>query len=84
MQACGLLGPRMDLDQRYPPEEGTPSASFAANCEFTYTLSLADREKDRGFIERIVSGKFHNQAVAGQLEVIHRSSACHWPLPDLC
>jgi myo-inositol 2-dehydrogenase/D-chiro-inositol 1-dehydrogenase len=40
-------------------------ASFAANGAFTDNLALADQEKDRGFIESIVSGKFHNQAAIG-------------------
>ena len=48
-----------------PPKQGTPSASFAANGAFTDNLVLADQEKDRGFIESIVSGKFHNQAALG-------------------
>ncbi len=45
-------------------QSGTPS-TFAANGAFTDNLALADREKDRGFIESIVSGKFHNQAALG-------------------
>jgi myo-inositol 2-dehydrogenase / D-chiro-inositol 1-dehydrogenase len=40
-------------------------ASFAANGAFADNLALADREKDRGFIDSIVSGKFHNQAAQG-------------------
>jgi myo-inositol 2-dehydrogenase / D-chiro-inositol 1-dehydrogenase len=40
-------------------------ASFAANGAFSDNLAQADREKDRGFIESIVSGKFHNQAALG-------------------
>jgi predicted dehydrogenase len=38
---------------------------FAANGEFKDNLALADREKDRSFIESITSGRFHNQIAAG-------------------
>ena len=41
------------------------SGTFAANGAFSDNLALADREKDRGFIESITSGKFHNQIPAG-------------------
>ena len=47
-----------------PAKPGT-SAAFAANGAFTDNLEFADREKDRGFIESITSGKFHNQTVEG-------------------
>jgi len=40
-------------------------ATFAANGAFSDNLALADREKDRGFIESITQGKFHNQAADG-------------------
>jgi predicted dehydrogenase len=39
--------------------------SFATNGVFSNNLALADREKDRGFIESIISGKFHNQVAIG-------------------
>ncbi|MBT9333191.1 Gfo/Idh/MocA family protein [Paracidobacterium acidisoli] len=39
--------------------------AFAANGAFTDNLADADRDKDRGFIESIVSGRFHNQIAAG-------------------
>jgi myo-inositol 2-dehydrogenase/D-chiro-inositol 1-dehydrogenase len=45
------------------PAAGT--ASFAANGAFSDNLAQADSEKDKGFIESIVSGKFHNQAATG-------------------
>ena len=45
-----------------PKEQG--SSDFAAGV-FNDNLALADREKDRGFIESIVSGKFHNQVKLG-------------------
>lgn len=44
---------------------GGSAGTFAANGAFTDNLEFADREKDRGFIESITSGKFHNQAAEG-------------------
>ena len=38
---------------------------FAANGDFTDNLAQADATKDRGFVESITSGKFHNQIAAG-------------------
>jgi myo-inositol 2-dehydrogenase/D-chiro-inositol 1-dehydrogenase len=38
---------------------------FAADGAFTDNLRLADTMKDRGFIESITSGKFHNQIADG-------------------
>jgi myo-inositol 2-dehydrogenase / D-chiro-inositol 1-dehydrogenase len=38
---------------------------FAADGAFTDNLRLADTMKDRGFIESIISGKFHNQIADG-------------------
>lgn len=53
----------------WKPEGATPAsaqpAAFAANGAFTDNLEFADREKDKAFIESIVSGQFHNQAAAG-------------------
>ena len=48
-----------------PSKQSNVPGAFAANGAFTDNLALADREKDRGFIESIVSGKFHNQATLG-------------------
>lgn len=48
-----------------PSNQNNSPAVFAANGAFTNNLALADREKDRGFIESIVSGRFHNQAALG-------------------
>jgi myo-inositol 2-dehydrogenase/D-chiro-inositol 1-dehydrogenase len=45
-------------------QDDTPG-KFAADGAFTNNLALADTMKDRGFIESITSGKFHNQIVAG-------------------
>lgn len=54
-------------DNTPPPQSTTapPAASFAANGAFTDNLALADQKKDQGFIDSIVSGKFHNQAALG-------------------
>jgi myo-inositol 2-dehydrogenase/D-chiro-inositol 1-dehydrogenase len=38
---------------------------FAADGAFTNNLRLADTMKDRGFIDSITSGKFHNQIADG-------------------
>ncbi len=47
-------------------EAGQPkSAGFAANGAFSDNLAQADSEKDKAFIESIVSGRFHNQASLG-------------------
>ncbi len=43
----------------------TPTGKFAADGAFTDNLALADPMKDRGFIESITSGNFHNQIAAG-------------------
>jgi predicted dehydrogenase len=43
------------------PEGG----QFAANGVFSDNLAQADSEKDKGFIESIVTGKFHNQIATG-------------------
>ncbi|HEX3436208.1 MAG TPA: Gfo/Idh/MocA family oxidoreductase [Pseudacidobacterium sp.] len=42
-----------------------PTGSFAANGAFADNLAQADSEKDKGFIESITSGKFHNQIATG-------------------
>ncbi|WP_263354079.1 Gfo/Idh/MocA family protein [Acidicapsa acidisoli] len=52
-----------DVAQAAPSSSG--GANFAANGAFSDNLAFADREKDRNFIESIVSGKFHNQAADG-------------------
>jgi myo-inositol 2-dehydrogenase/D-chiro-inositol 1-dehydrogenase len=41
------------------------TGQFAADGAFTDNLAQADPMKDRGFIESITSGKFHNQIAAG-------------------
>jgi myo-inositol 2-dehydrogenase/D-chiro-inositol 1-dehydrogenase len=46
------------------PPSSTPGV-FAADGAFTDNLRLADTMKDRGFIESITSGKFHNQIAEG-------------------
>ena len=45
--------------------KGAPTGKFAADGAFTDNLALADPMKDRGFIQSITSGKFHNQVAAG-------------------
>jgi predicted dehydrogenase len=45
------------------PQPGT--GTFAANGAFSDNLAQADPEKDKAFVESIVSGKFHNQAALG-------------------
>jgi myo-inositol 2-dehydrogenase/D-chiro-inositol 1-dehydrogenase len=47
-----------------PPAQ-PQSTGFAANGVFSDNLAQADSEKDKAFIESIVSGKFHNQAELG-------------------
>ena len=47
------------------PAKSAPAGKFAADGAFTDNLALADPMKDRGFIESITSGKFHNQIAAG-------------------
>jgi predicted dehydrogenase len=43
----------------------TGNAQFATNGAFTDNLGQADAEKDKGFIDSIVSGKPHNQIALG-------------------
>ncbi len=43
----------------------TGSGTFAANGSFSDNLAFADRDKERTFIESIVSGHVHNQIAAG-------------------
>jgi len=50
-------------DPETPPTNG--SADFAQNGAFSNNLAYADREKDRGFIDSITSGKYHNQIELG-------------------
>jgi predicted dehydrogenase len=45
--------------------EKTGGGEFAANGDFHDNLADADPMKDKGFIESITSGKFHNQINAG-------------------
>ncbi|MGH9617544.1 MAG: Gfo/Idh/MocA family protein, partial [Acidobacteriaceae bacterium] len=47
-----------------PAQQSAPP-KFAANGIFNDNLALAQREKDRGFIDSITSGNFHNQCAAG-------------------
>lgn len=45
--------------------ETATKGQFAANGDFTDNLAEADPMKDKGFVESITSGKFHNQIAAG-------------------
>jgi myo-inositol 2-dehydrogenase/D-chiro-inositol 1-dehydrogenase len=46
-------------------QQSKASTSFAANGAFSNNLAHADSEKDKGFIESIVSKRFHNQIATG-------------------
>jgi myo-inositol 2-dehydrogenase/D-chiro-inositol 1-dehydrogenase len=48
-----------------PSTQASPVPSFATDGSFANNLALADREKDRGFIDSIASGNFHNQVTDG-------------------
>ena len=45
--------------------DGRRENGFSATGNFTNNLAHADSEKDKAFIESIVSGKFHNQVTTG-------------------
>jgi predicted dehydrogenase len=47
------------------PNADTAPAKFAANGAFNDNLALADPEKERSFIDSIVTGPTHNQIAAG-------------------
>lgn len=51
--------------QDNPAPAASQPPKFAANGVFSDNLALADREKDRQFIDSITSGNYHNQAAAG-------------------
>jgi myo-inositol 2-dehydrogenase/D-chiro-inositol 1-dehydrogenase len=48
-----------------PAPQSSSGSSFAQNGVFSDNLAHADREKDRGFIDSIVTGKHHNQIELG-------------------
>lgn len=48
-----------------PAAPAQHDGTFAANGAFADNLALADREKDRSFIESITSGNHHNQIPVG-------------------
>jgi predicted dehydrogenase len=48
-----------------PVKQEKPAQSFAQNGVFSDNLADADRDKDRAFVESIVSGNFHNQVATG-------------------
>ena len=45
--------------------EQAGNSGFSATGQFSDNLAQADSEKDKGFIDSIVSGKFHNQIATG-------------------
>ncbi len=47
------------------PRPARKRGGFSVTGEFTDNLAHADREKDRAFIDSIVTGKYHNQAAVG-------------------
>jgi myo-inositol 2-dehydrogenase/D-chiro-inositol 1-dehydrogenase len=47
------------------PPPANASEGFAQNGAFSNNLAYADRDKDRGFIDSITSGKYHNQIELG-------------------
>jgi len=47
------------------PAPASGTGKFAANGAFSDNLALADRDKERTFIESITSGNSHNQIAAG-------------------
>ena len=48
-----------------PEAKSGTTGAFSVTGEFFGNLANADREKDRAFIDSIVTGKFHNQAATG-------------------
>jgi myo-inositol 2-dehydrogenase/D-chiro-inositol 1-dehydrogenase len=52
-------------DPEVPQAGGTGQSKFSITGEFTDNLAHADSQKDKAFIDSIVSGKFHNEASAG-------------------
>lgn len=60
--ALGIVG---DAEWTWTGSEAGQGAEFSASGSFTDNLAQADSEKQRGFIDSITSGKFHNQAAAG-------------------
>jgi predicted dehydrogenase len=48
-----------------PSAAAAGSGKFAANGAFSDNLAFADRDKERTFVDSIVSGKPHNQIAAG-------------------
>ena len=61
MQIIGSNAWKWDDSKAMAPASGT----FAANGAFSDNLEFADRDKERSFIESIVSGPAHNQIASG-------------------
>ncbi|MBS1821430.1 MAG: Gfo/Idh/MocA family oxidoreductase [Acidobacteria bacterium] len=60
--ALRILG---DKPWAWAGSETAAKGQFAANGDFNDNLAQADPMKDKGFVESITSGKFHNQIEAG-------------------
>lgn len=60
--ALRILGDRPWIS---PGSDTATKGEFAANGHFNDNLAQADAMKDRGFVESITSGKFHNQIADG-------------------
>ncbi|HEX3877277.1 MAG TPA: Gfo/Idh/MocA family oxidoreductase [Bryobacteraceae bacterium] len=61
----GTLGIVGDSPWTWTGSETQKDATFSAAGSFEDNLAQADSEKQKGFIDSITSGKFHNQAAAG-------------------
>ena len=61
----GTLGIFGDEAWTWAGSEQQKNGQFSASGSFSDNLAEADSEKQKGFIESISSGKFHNQAAQG-------------------
>jgi len=63
--ALGIWGDEPWQAPMTPAKDKPESQNFSVTGNFTSNLEFADREKKKGFVESITSGKFHNQADKG-------------------
>ena len=63
--ALGIWGDEPWQAVMTPAKDKPESQNFSVTGNFTSNLEFADREKKKGFVESITSGKFHNQADKG-------------------
>ena len=61
----GTLGITGDQPWTWAGSETSKEATFSASGSFSDNLAQADSEKQKGFINSITSGQFHNQAAGG-------------------